>query len=148
MELFAYILIISYLIYVIYGDSIYTRLLFKEKIKYPPVISQIFKRSVFISYISMLLIALFIINKTKFMWNLAFTFSAFSLIAYIIKHFGKKLQLPPRGNYYLSGIIAHILFTLPLFFYPNYFSFNININIIIILIVYVIVAQYLDIYNY
>ena len=43
-----------------------SKLLFKEKIKYPPVISEIFKRSVFISYISMLLIALFIINKTKF----------------------------------------------------------------------------------
>ena len=62
MKFLAYILLISYLIYVIFGDSIYTKLIFGENITYPPVITEILKRSVFLSYITMLLIALFIFS--------------------------------------------------------------------------------------
>lgn len=148
MKFLAYILLISYLIYVIFGDSIYTKLIFREHITYPPVIPEIFKRSVFISYISMLLIAFFILNKNKYTWNIAFTFSIFSLIAFVIKHFGKKLILPPNGNYYLSGIIAHIVFMIPLLFYPEYYNFSVNINVILFLAFYIIIAKELDIYIY
>ena len=145
MKFLAYILLISYLIYVIFGDSIYTRLLFQEHIKFPPVLSEIFKRSIFISYISLLLIAFFLFNKNKFTWNLAYTFSLFSLTGFIIKHYGKELTLPPDGNYYLSGTIMHILYMIPLFMYPEYFDFSINLNVILILIFYLILANELNI---
>lgn len=148
MKILAYILIISYLIYVIFGDAIYTKLIFREHIKYPPVLSEILKRSIFVSYISMLLIAIFLLDKNKFTWNLAFTFSIFSLIGFIIKHFGEKLILPPRGNYYLSGTIAHIIFMIPLLLYPSYFDFNINIKTISFLIFYLILAKELNVYIY
>ena len=148
MKLLAYILLISYLIYVIFGDSIYTKLLFQEPIKFPPILSEIVKRSVFLSYISLLLIAFFLLNKSKFTWNLAYTFSLFSLIGYIIKHYGKKLTLPPNGNYYLSGIIMHILYMIPLFMYPEYFDFSINLNVVLIIFLYLILAKELKIYEY
>ena len=148
MKLLAYFFIVSYLIYVIFGDSIYAKLLFQEHIKFPPVLSEIFKRSIFISYISLILIVIFLLNKSKFTWNLAFTFSLFSLIGFIIKHYGKELTLPPDGNYYLSGTIMHILYMIPLFMYPEYFDFSINLNLILSLIFYLILANELNIYIY
>lgn len=148
MKFLAYILLISYLIYVIFGDSIYTKFIFGEHITYPPVIAEILKRSVFLSYISMLLIAFFILNKNEFTWNVAFTFSMFSLVGFIIKHYGKELILPPNGNYYLSGIIAHITFMIPLLFYPKYYNFGINIKVISFLAFYIILAKELNIYIY
>ena len=148
MKLLAYFFAISYLISVIFGDSIYTRLLFQEHMKFPPVLSEIFKRTIFISYISLILIAIFFLNKSKFTWNLAFTFSLFSLIGFIIKHYGEELTLPPDGNYYLSGTITHTLYMIPLFMYPEYFDFSINLNVILSLIFYLILAIELNIYNY
>lgn len=148
MKILAYILIISYLIYVIFGDSIYTKLIFQEYIKFPPVMSEIIKRAFFISYLSMLLIALFLLNKNKFTWNLAFYFSMFSLLGFIIKHYGKELILPPNGNYYLSGTLAHLLFMMPLFMYPEYYNFSLNADIIIFIIFYVLLAKELQIYIY
>ncbi len=82
------------------------------------------------------------------MWNLAFTFSLFSLIGFIIKHYGKDLTLPPDGNYYLSGTIMHMLYMIPLFMYPEYFDFSINLNVILSLFFYLILANELNIYIY
>ena len=52
MEILPYVYIITYLLYVIFSDHLYTKLIFGEYIKFPPNIIEILKRSVFISYIS------------------------------------------------------------------------------------------------
>ena len=149
MEILPYFYIISYLMYVIFSDHIYTKLIFREDIKFPPNIIEILKRSVFISYISLILIAIFLLNKSKFTWNLAFTVSLFSLVGFILTFSkGREFKFPPDGNYNLTGIIMHSLIIAPLLLYPEYFDFSINFNVILVLMCYVIFAYKFKIYVY
>jgi hypothetical protein len=150
MESFGYFFIIVYFIYVIFSDNIFAKLIFNEDIKFPPDIIEIAKRSLFISYISLLLVAAFFFNKNKFTWNLAFMVSLFSLLVFIICNFlnGKELKIPPNGNYSLTGIIMHSLVIVPLLLYPEYFNFSIDIKLVLGLACYLLFAHVTELYVY
>tara|TARA_B100001175_G_C19295236_1_gene535479 strand:+ start:86 stop:541 length:456 start_codon:yes stop_codon:yes gene_type:complete len=151
MEALAYVYIIVYFIYVIFSDNIFTKLIFNEDIKFPPDITEIIKRSLFISYISLILIAIFFLNKSKFTWNLAFMVSLFSLVTFVICNLisGRQIKFPPEdGNYSVTGTIMHSLIIIPLLFYPEYFNFSVDINLVLGLGFYLLFAYVFQIYVY
>ena len=145
MELLFYVTIFTYVIYVIFGDSLVDYFILNKEATFPPKLSLILKRFFYISYISLLLTSIFMLNKTKALWNLAFSFSLFSLVGFIIKQLHEKSLT--HVDYLIRGIILHIVFILPLLYYPEYYDFNINPKIITIIVWYIILAGYFNIYR-
>lgn len=151
MNIISLLFIIFYFVYVISGDHIIAKIVFDEPYKFSPVPSQILKRSVFITYLSLLAVAYTLNNFNTTNWIIAFVLSIISLIAFSIKWSYKGFVIPPNGNYYGTGTIEHVMIILPLLFSINNLNFNdINyINLILFtfaLILYYVVHPVLYVY--
>lgn len=151
MQIITIIYIILYLIYVIFGDHIIAKFIFKEKIDFPPIISQVIKRSVFITYLSLLAAAYVFSYFSTTNWLIAFILAFTSLLSFSIKWRKRGFSFPPNGNYYFTGIIQHFLIIIPLLFLiPRLNIRNINVNKLIIfsLILFVYAIYHKPLYVY
>ena len=148
MEYLALVYILIYLLYVIFGHSIIPRVIFGDKIPFPPIMSEIIRRAFFITYLSLLSAAYFLYNKTETNYFIALGISIASLMSYIIKYYGKELVIPPNGNYYLLGIIEHVIIIIPLLFYVKYFSLSMK-NLLILTLFLSFYSLFVELlYNY
>ena len=145
------IYLLLYILYVIFGDHIFTKLLFNEHIKFPPDLNEIIKRVFFITYLSLLAISYFFYNPNINSWTIALILSMTSLISFIFfRPLPKIMKLPPDGNYYLSGIITHILLMIPLLYYFNFNFYNLDLRYLLLLVFFLFIYyNFIDIlYKY
>ena len=144
MNIISIIFIILYFIYIILGNHIIAKIIFNESDKFSIVPHQIIKRSIFITYISLLSVAYTLNYFSTTNWLISFILSTVSLVAFSIKWSSRGFVIPPNGNYYATGIIEHFLIIIPLLFLIHNLNFNyINYNKLIIFLLLLIIYSIL-----
>ena len=134
---------ILYITHIILGPYYYRFMLKGQRPRYiSNTISDILKKSVYITYISMLYTIYFLIKLDSESYICALSMTLISLITYIIKYQGKS-------EFFTVSIIDHTLLTLPFIFYKSYYNINIEMYnqgmlsyiTMIILIIYVFIHK-------
>lgn len=120
MNIFIYIYIILYFLYVIFGPHFIRRLINKDKLLIANNFTDIFRRMFFLSYIAFLYNAYYFYNPTLETFYNSVLINIIVIIGFIIKWY----NLLHKDPYYISGIFVHILFLLPVLI--SYFSINIS----------------------
>lgn len=153
MNLLSLIYLLLYFIYVIFGDHIFTKLILNKDITFPPKINEILKRSLFITYLALLASSMFFYTKNINHFFIAISLSLISLFSFIIIYNDKS-------EFYISGIITHLIMLIPLiwyFLFVNKFkkekinkNNKINKNYLIFLIVFLSIYYFIqpELYNY
>ena len=123
----AIVYIILYVAYIILGPHFITRLMKCDQLEIVDSPTTFFSRALFLSYLSYLATAYFFLNPTQTSWLIAIIINISALIGYIVRWFPIR-NIDP---YYWTGMIAHIIQILPLFFNPFFNDKNlINKNLI------------------
>jgi len=108
----AIVYIILYVAYIILGPHFITRLIKGDQLEIVDSPTTFFSRAVFLSYLSYLATAYFFLNPTQTSWLIAIIINISALIGYIVRWFPIR-NIDP---YYWTGMIAHIIQILPLFY--------------------------------
>lgn len=120
MEKLAYFYIITYIIYIIISDHHYTKLTCKDYVRSQPDMS-------------LILIAIFLLNKSKFSWNLAFTISIFSFIIFIINSNTPDRYTYTEGGAFVKTAVSEHEYSMQQYAYlnnipvPEIYSFSNNV---------------------
>ena len=114
----AIVYLILYVAYIILGPHFIARLIKGDQLEIVDSPTTFFSRAVFLSYLSYLATAYFFLNPTQTSWLIAILINISALIGYIIRWFPIR-NIDP---YYWTGMIAHIIQILPLF-YPFFYPF-------------------------
>lgn len=121
--IFIFILLYAflYVTHIIFGPY-YLHYLFKnEKLKFKSKhFIDLFKKSLFITYVSFLFTIYFLMYPSTESFFIAFILTSLSLILYILKHRNNKTD-----TYYIS-IFDHTLFIIPFLYFV--YRFNIDIS--------------------
>lgn len=120
MNIFVYIYVILYFLYVILGPHFIRRLINKDKLLIANSFTDIFRRMFFLSYIAFLYNAYYFYNPTLETFINSVLINIVVIIGFIIKWHNLLYKDP----YYISGIFVHILFLLPVLI--SYFFINIS----------------------
>lgn len=114
------IYVILYITHIILGPYYYRFMLKGQRPKYiSNTISDILKKSVYITYISMLYTIYFLIKLDTESYICALSMTLISLITYIIKYGGK-------GRFFSASAFDHTLLIIPFIFYKSYYNINIE----------------------
>jgi len=114
----AQVYLILYVAYIILGPHFIARLIKGDQLEIVDSPTTFFSRAVFLSYLSYLATAYFFLNPTQRTWLIAILINISALIGYIVRWFPIR-NIDP---YYWTGMIAHIIQILPLFF--SFFNDN------------------------
>ena len=147
MNLLSLTYLLLYFIYVILGDHIFAKLILNKEITFPPKMHEIIKRSLFITYLALLASSLFFYTKNINHFYVATCLSLISLFSFIIVYNDKS-------EFYIPGIITHLIILIPLIWY--FFSINkfkkdnIDKKYLIFLIIFLIIYYFIQpiLYNY
>ena len=110
----AIVYLILYVAYIILGPHFITRLMKGDQLEIVDSPTTFFSRTLFLSYLSYLATAYFFLNPSQTSWLIAIIINISALIGYIVRWFPIR-NIDP---YYWTGMIAHIIQILPLFFNP------------------------------
>jgi len=113
------IYIFLYITHVILGPYYYRMLLKGDEPYYADNIDIIFKRMVYITYVSMLYTIYFFINPTTENYICGLLITSLSLVLYTIK-------IDTSYEHYYESIIDHALLLLPYIFYKFYFNIHLG----------------------
>ena len=109
-----------YISHIILGPYYYSFLIKGQKPKYivkSPI--DLLQKSVYITYISMLLTIYFLINPNTETYSCGFIMTLVALVAYIIKY--------DKSEYLIESIVLHTLLLLPYIFYKFYYDIQIKL---------------------
>lgn len=125
MKILVYIYIILYFLYIILGPHFIRRLLKNDQLLISDDLSSLYKRCIYLSYITLLYNAYYFYNPSLESFYNALLINTVSIIGYIIKWNYLKYLDP----YYFSGIISHVLFFIPILLSPFYLNISNTFNI-------------------
>jgi len=120
MNILTIIYVILYFLYVILGPHFIRRIINNDKLLIINTYSKLYKRSIYLSYITLLYNAYYFYNPSLESFYNALFINLISIIGYIIKWNHLKYLDP----YYFSGIISHVLFFIPILLSPFYLNLS------------------------
>lgn len=120
MNLLSLIYIILYICYIILGPHFIRRIINKDKLLIVNNSKQLLKRIFYLSYLSLLYNAYYFSNPSLETFYNVVLINTIVIIGFIIKwHYLKNID-----PYYLSGIISHILLSIPIFISPFFLDLS------------------------
>ena len=120
MKILVLVYIILYFLYIILGPHFESRLINNDKLKITRNADDLRRRSMFLSYITLLYNAYYFYNPSLESFYNALIINVVSIVGFIIKWDHLKYSDP----YYFSGIITHILFFIPILLSPFYLNLS------------------------
>lgn len=146
MNLFIYIYILLYILYIILGPHFISRLIRKDDILIVSSIKDLIRRIFYLSYVSLLVNAYYFYKGDLNSWTIAMIVNISTLFGFIIKWYNLRDSDP----YYYIGIVSHIILFLPVLIhgllnlnFKNYKKIKMNQVTItfILLVVYLFVTN-------
>lgn len=143
MNIFVYIYIILYILYIILGPHFISRLFRRDQIKIVSSYNELLRRMFFLSYIGLLTNAFYFYKQDINSLIITILVNLYVLIGFIIKWFHIRNTDP----YYYIGIVSHILIFIPILISVFYLNLNIKINKFSIIITIFLLFLYTFIQN-